>query len=160
MSSRKPEETADLVLKALEQTGQRGVVFSGWAGLQKADLPDSVLMIDSTPHTWLFPRMSAVVHHGGAGTTAAGLRAGVPSIIVPFHGHQPFWGRLVADLGVGPVSIPRRTLTAERLTQALAIARDDHAMRRRAADLGDKIRDEDGVGNAVAWIQQAQTSLG
>jgi UDP:flavonoid glycosyltransferase YjiC (YdhE family) len=159
MSNRKPEETADLVLKALAETGQRGIVFSGWAGLQKADLPDSVLMIDSTPHTWLFPRMSAVVHHGGAGTTAAGLRAGVPSVVVPFHGDQPFWGRLVANLGVGPVPIPRRKLTAERLVQALTIARDDPTMRQRAADLGAKIRDEDGVANAVARIQQRQTSL-
>ncbi len=154
MSSRKPQETADLVLQALEQTEQRGIVFSGWAGLQKADLPDSVLMIDSTPHTWLFPRTSAVVHHGGAGTTAAGLRAGVPSIVVPFHGDQPFWGRLVAGMGVGPAPIPRRKLTVEGLAQALTVARNDRAMRRRAAELGAKIREEDGVANAVAWIQQ------
>ena len=154
MSNRKPEETADLVLDELEQTGQRGVVFSGWAGLQKADLPDSVLMIDSTPHTWLFPRMAAVVHHGGAGTTAAGLRAGVPSIVVPFHGDQPFWGRRVAELGVGPVPIPRRKLTVERLAQALARAADDEEMRQCAADLGARIRAEDGIANAVVIIAQ------
>jgi sterol 3beta-glucosyltransferase len=152
MSNRKPEETADLVLDALEQTGQRGVVFSGWAGLQKADLPDSVLMIDSTPHTWLFQRMAAVVHHGGAGTTAAGLRAGVPSIVVPFHGDQPFWGRRVAELGVGPVPIPRRKLTVDRLAQALARAIGDEEIRRRAADLGARVRAENGIANAVAII--------
>ncbi len=154
MSNRNPEDTANLVLKALEQKGYRGIVFSGWGGLQKADLPDTVLMVDSTPHTWLFPRMAAVVHHGGAGTTAAGLRAGVPSIVVPFHGDQPFWGRRVAELGVGPSPIRRSKLTAKKLAQALEIAENDQAMRRRAADLGAKIRAEDGVANAVALIER------
>jgi sterol 3beta-glucosyltransferase len=154
MSSRRPEETADLVLDALRQTGQRALVFSGWAGMEKADLPESVLMIDSTPHTWLFPHVSAVVHHGGAGTTAAGLRAGLPSIVVPFHGDQPFWGRHVVKLGVGPTPIPRRKLTSEKLAQALEIAHHDESMRQRAADLGARIREEDGVGKAVALITQ------
>ena len=85
---------------------------------------------------------------------AAGLRAGVPSIVVPFHGDQPFWGRLVADLGVGPRPIPRRKLTVERLAEALASARDDDAMRRRAADLGATIRTEDGIANAVTRIER------
>jgi sterol 3beta-glucosyltransferase len=154
MSSRRPEETADLVLDALRQTGQRALVFAGWAGMEKTDLPESVLMIDSTPHTWLFPRMSAVVHHGGAGTTAAGLRAGVPSIVVPFHGDQPFWGRCVAGLGVGPAPLPRRKLTSEKLAEALKTAHHDESMRQRAAELGARIRSENGVANAVALIQQ------
>ncbi len=156
MSNRKPEETTQLVLRALERTGQRAIVFSGWGGLEKSELPESVLMVDSTPHTWLFPRVAAVVHHGGAGTTAAGLRGGVPSIIVPFHGDQPFWGQRVADLGVGPAPIPRSKLTTDRLVQALARAKGDHAMRRRAAILGARIREENGVANAVAIIQRGQ----
>ena len=155
MSSRRPEETADLVLEALRQTGQRALVFSGWAGMEKTDLPESVLMIDSTPHTWLFPRMSAVVHHGGAGTTAAGLRAGIPSIVIPFHGDQPFWGQRIAELSVGPPPIPRRKLTAERLAQALALVRDDQAIQQHAVELGARIRREEGVANAVALIEQA-----
>jgi UDP:flavonoid glycosyltransferase YjiC (YdhE family) len=153
MSSRKPEETADLVLKALQQAGQRALLFSGWGGLQKTDLPDSVLMIDSTPHSWLFPRCAAVVHHGGAGTTAAGLRAGVPSVVVPFFGDQPFWGRRVHDLGVGPAPIPRSKLNIDRLAQAINEAVTDPGMRQRAAALGVKIRAEDGVANAVGIIQ-------
>ena len=109
-------------------------------------------MIDSVPHAWLFPRVAAVVHHGGAGTTAAGLRAGVPTIVIPFFGDQPFWGRRVADLGVGPQPIPRKKLTADKLAQALHQAATDAAMRRRAADLGATIQAEDGVACAVALI--------
>jgi sterol 3beta-glucosyltransferase len=156
MSSRKPEETAELVLKALKKTNQRALLFSGWGGLQKADLPDSVLMIGSTPHSWLFPHVAAVVHHGGAGTTAAGLRAGVPSIVIPFFGDQPFWGQRVQNLGVGPAPIPRHKLTADRLAQAIQEAVTDTAMRQRAADLGSKIQAEDGIGNAVEVIQRIE----
>jgi UDP:flavonoid glycosyltransferase YjiC (YdhE family) len=156
MSSRKPEETTDLVLKALKKTNQRALLFSGWGGLHKADLPDSVLMIDSTPHSWLFPRVAAVVHHGGAGTTAAGLRAGVPSIVIPFLIDQPFWGQRVYDLGVGPAPIPRRKLTVDRLAQAIQIAVTDKDMRQRAAELGVKIQAEDGIANAVELIQQIE----
>ena len=84
MSSRKPEQTADLILEALAQAKQRGIILPGWGSLRKADLPDTVFMVDSIPFAWLFPRVAAVVRHGGAGTTAAGLRAGVPSIMIPF----------------------------------------------------------------------------
>lgn len=153
MSSRRPEETTDLVLRALTRTGQRAVLVSGWGGFRKADLPDSVLMIDSVPHDWLFRRVAAVVHHGGAGTTAAGLQAGVPSIIIPFFGDQPFWGQRVAGLGVGPEPIPRRQLSVERLATAIEEAVVDKEMRRRAADLGEQIRAENGVGRAVEVIQ-------
>ena len=119
MSQRKPQETAQLVLQALARTNQRAILLSGWSGLQEIETPDSVFVIDSVPHAWLFSRVAAVVHHGGAGTTAAGLRAGVPSVIVPFFGDQPFWGQRVAHLGVGPAPIPRKRLTVERLAQAI-----------------------------------------
>jgi len=156
MTTRKPEETTDLVIKALNQTKQRAILASGWGGLQKTELPDSVFMVDSIPHSWLFPRVAAVVHHGGAGTTAAGLRAGVPSIVIPFFADQPYWGQRVADLGVGPAPIPRQKLTAERLAQAIQIAVTDKTMRQRAVDLGSKIQAEDGVGNAVEIIQKIE----
>jgi UDP:flavonoid glycosyltransferase YjiC (YdhE family) len=96
--------------------------------------------------------VAAVVHHGGVGTTAAGLRAGVPSILVPFFADQPFWAGRVRALGVGPDAIPRRELTAGRLAQALHTAVADEALRRRAAEVGALIRAEDGVGRAVALI--------
>jgi sterol 3beta-glucosyltransferase len=156
MSNRKPEETADLVLQALARTRQRAIILSGWSGLHKADLPPSVFMLDSIPFSWLFPRVAAIVHHGGAGTTAAGLRAGVPSIVVPFFGDQPFWGQRVAELGVGPEPIPRKKLTVERLAQAIHQALTDQTMRQRAANLGSKIQAEDGIARAVAVVQQIE----
>ena len=156
MVSRNPEETADLVLQAISLTGQRAILQSGWSGLSKRDLPDTVFMVDSVPHSWLFPQVAAVVHHGGAGTTAAGLRAGIPTIVIPFFGDQTFWGRRVAELGVGTAPIPRKELTAERLAEAIHKAVNDPAMRQRTADLGAKIQAEDGVANAVAIVQKLE----
>ena len=153
MSSRNPGETADLVVQALARAGQRGIMLSGWGGLQAGDTVESVLMLESAPFSWLFPRMAAVVHHGGAGTTSEGLRAGVVSVVVPFFGDQPYWGRRVAELEVGPPPVPRRRLTVERLADAIRQALTDEAMRERAADLGARIRAEDGVGSAVAVIE-------
>ncbi|MCC6607605.1 MAG: glycosyltransferase family 1 protein [Anaerolineae bacterium] len=154
MTNRKPEETAALVIAALQQTNQRAVLLSGWGGLRGGDLPDSIFMLDAAPHDWLLPRMAAVVHHGGAGTTAAGLRAGVPSIVVPFFADQPFWGHRVAQLGVGPAPIPRAQLTVERLAVAIETAVTNQPMRQRAAELGAKIRAEAGVVNAVTIVQK------
>ncbi len=149
MSQRRPEETTRLILEVLRATGQRAILLSGWDGLKSSDLPGSAYMIDSAPHEWLFQQVSAVVHHGGAGTTAAGLRAGIPSIIIPFFGDQPFWGRRVAELGVGPEAIPRKKLTSDRLARALETTRADTGMQQRAFGLGEKIRAEKGIQNAV-----------
>jgi len=154
MSSRRPEETTELILQALAEAKQRAVLLSGWSGLRTANLPDTVFMLDSIPFSWLFPRVAAVIHHGGAGTTAAGLRAGVPSLVVPFFGDQFFWGRRVAALGVGPEPIPRKELTAERLARAIERALTDQSMRQRSADLGASIQAEDGVARAVAVVQR------
>lgn len=154
MLSRKPEETADLVLTALANTGQRAVLSSGWGGLKKENLPETVFMVGSIPHIWLFPRMAAVVHHGGAGTTGAGLHAGIPSIITPFFGDQPFWGQRVYELGVGPKPILRQRLTVESLAEAIRAAVSDAAIRKNAAHLGKLIRAEDGIARAVAIIEQ------
>ena len=106
-------------------------------------------MIESVLHDWLFPKMAAVVHHGGAGTTGAGSRAGVPSIVVPFGGDKPFWARRVKALGVGPDPIPRGRLTADNLAHAMPVAVTDESIRKRAAELGKTIHAEDGVGNAI-----------
>ena len=152
MGSRNPAETADLVLAALERTGQRGILVSGWGGLSQAHLPATVHMVESVPHSWLFPRVAAVVHHGGAGTTAAGLRAGVPSVVVPFFGDQLFWGQRVEKLGVGRTPIPRKKLTVELLAQAIDRSVTDPVMRQQAANLGAKIQAENGIANAVKVI--------
>ncbi|MFP5284428.1 MAG: glycosyltransferase, partial [Thermoanaerobaculia bacterium] len=105
------------------------------------------------PHEWLFPQVAAVVHHGGASTTGAGLRAGRPTLICPFRGDQPYWGRRVHELGVGPEPIPISRIGVENLSNAIETAVTDRDMARRAARLGEQLRNEDGVANAVAFIE-------
>jgi UDP:flavonoid glycosyltransferase YjiC (YdhE family) len=154
MTGRDPEGLTQLVVEAIEQSNQRAVLLSGWVGLGRRPLPDSIFCLESAPHNWLFPRMAAIVHHGGAGTTGEGLRAGVPAVIVPHLGDQLFWGRRVATLGVGPKPIPRPKLTAERLAAAIHTAVTDNKIRQHAANLGEKIRAERGVEMAVELINQ------
>ncbi len=153
MGGRKPDELARLVLEALEISGQRGLLLTGWGGLQLEEVPKSVFVVQSAPHQWLFPRMAAVVHHGGAGTTAEGLRAGVPSVIVPFAFDQAFWGARLHALGLAPEPIPQKKLTADRLAHAIRLAVTQPGMRQRAQTCGETLRREDGVGNAVKIIQ-------
>ncbi len=153
MANRAPQKMAQLVQEALELSGQRGILAAGWGGLDHANLSDHIFAIDSVPHAWLFPRMAAVVHHGGAGTTGAVFRAGVPSILVPHLGDQPFWAKRVMELGVSPQPIPRRKLTAERLAAAITAATSDQNMQARAAALGERIRAEDGVARTIEIIE-------
>jgi UDP:flavonoid glycosyltransferase YjiC (YdhE family) len=158
MPSRDPEQVATLVTRALTLAGQRGIILTGQGpmgcGMTQQGGNESVYFVDSIPHDWLLPRVAAVVHHGGAGTTAAGIRAGVPSVLIPILGDQLFWSQRVADLGVGVRPIPRKNLTAERLAAAIHQVVNDSFMRQRAAALGKKIRAEDGVGQAVRVICQ------
>ncbi len=159
MNSNAPEATTKLIVDAINKSGQRGLLLSGWAGIGNTDLPDNIFKIDSAPHTWLFPRMAAVVHHGGAGTTAAGFRAGVPSIIVPHFADQPFWGNQARRLGVGPKAIPRGRLTADKLAAAITEAVTNTEMQAKAKTLGEKLANEDGVANAVAAVRKIEASL-
>jgi UDP:flavonoid glycosyltransferase YjiC (YdhE family) len=154
MGGQNPDQLAGLVLQALGKSGHRGLLLTGWGGIRTQAVPEDVFVLDSAPHSWLFPRMAAVVQHGGAGTTAEGLRAGVPSVIVPFILDQPFWGKRVKALGVGPDPIPRKRLNAANLSRAIRLAVTDPGIKQRAAALGEAIRNEDGVGNAVKIIQQ------
>ncbi len=154
MSDEKPEILTRIALDALQMTGRRGILASGWIELGGVDLPDTVFRIGSIPHDWLFPQMAAIVHHGGAGTIAANLRSGVPSILTPFMGDQFAWGKIIADLGVGPPPIPIKKLAAARLAAAIEAAVTDPALRVRAAALGERIRAEDGVARAVEAFHQ------
>jgi len=153
MVNRRPEEATEMVLQALAESGQRGIISAGWGGLNTERLPKSVFPVGSIPHEWLFPRMAAIVHHGGAGTTAAGLRAGVPAVVTPFFGDQPFWGARIRSLGVGPSPIPRTRLNAVNLARAISAAVTEKGMAERAARLGDKIRSEDGIARAVEILE-------
>jgi sterol 3beta-glucosyltransferase len=152
MAVRDPGRLARVVLDAIQRANVRGIIASGWGALATGELPDTVIRIDEAPHDWLFPRVSAVVHHGGAGTTAAGLRVGRPTVVCPFIGDQPFWGSRVQALGVGSEPIPQKNLTAEKLAAAIRLVTADLRMRREAEALGERLRLEDGVANAVAFI--------
>lgn len=154
MSDKDPERQALTAVKALKLAGQRGVISTGWGGVARLEASADALFVDDVPHGWLFPKMSAIVHHGGAGTTGAGLRAGVPSLIAPFAGDQYGWADRVVKLGVGPKMENAKTLTAEGLAGAIRRAAGDADLRARAAALGGRIRNEDGVARAVEVIER------
>jgi sterol 3beta-glucosyltransferase len=141
------------IFTALDRAGARGVVSAGWARLGGETPPPNVYVIGDTPHDWLFARCRAVCHHGGAGTTSAGLRAGLPTVVVPFFGDQFFWGRIVADAGAGPEPIPIRRLDSENLTAAFDACRRPQ-IRERASELGARLRATDGVELTVQSIER------
>ena len=149
MASQDPAALTDLVTGAVRDAGVRAVVLSGWGGLSNVSSED-IFAASAMPHDWLFPRVAAIVHHGGAGTTGAALQAGVPSIVIPFTMDQPFWASRVRHLAVGPEPIPRARLTRRNLADALRAAVADDAMKRRASELGRLLRSENGVARAVS----------
>lgn len=154
MTDQNPAVLTEMVVEALARNGRRGVLLHGWAELAAATLPETIFVVEDVPHTWLFPQMAAVVHHGGAGTTAAGLRAGVPNIVIPYFADQHFWAQRVYELGVGPRPLPRRTLTVAQLSTAIQKAVTDEQMRHKAAALGEVIRGEDGISQAVTVLRR------
>ncbi len=145
--------TVNILLEALQIAGLRGVLQAGWSDLPTDNLPPEVVKIDFVPYGWLFPQMAAVVHHGGSGTTAFGLRAGIPELVVPFTFDQFYWGARIYTLGVGPRPIPFRRLTAKNLASAFGQMVGGAEMRARADELGRVIRAENGVAAAVEAIE-------
>ena len=154
MSSESPEKTTELVLGAIRDAKVRAVLLAGWGGLSTLEGESDVHCADALPHDWLFPRVRAVVHHGGAGTTGAALASGTPSLVIPFTMDQPFWGARVAALGVGARPISRNKLTRASLAESLTRLMDDVEVRERAGALGEAIRKEDGVGTAVRLLDE------
>lgn len=154
MVSQDAERLRGVVLEAVRRSGRRAVLATGWGGLGDGhgQVDEQIFVLKQAPHDWLFPRVELAVHHGGAGTTAAAARAGVPSVVMPYFGDQPFWARRLEQLGTAPPYLARRTMTAEPLAAAIAAARAP-AMIARAAALGARIRAEDGIGNAVAQLE-------
>lgn len=149
-----PSTTTRTLLDAVRRTGKRAIILTGWAGFGADDVPEDVYILKYAPHSWLFPKMAAVVHHGGSGTTASGMRAGVPTVVVPHQGDQGFWGRTVQALGVGTAPIPRKKLTADNLAAAITEATGNRTMRANARALGEKIQQEDGLAEAVKWVER------
>lgn len=153
MSGRDPARTTETVLAALAAAGVRAVLATGWGGLEAGLVGRGVYALDQAPHDWLFPRMAAVVHHGGAGTTAAALAAGRPQVVCPFTADQPFWAWRLREVGVAVEPVPQRSLTAAGLAAAVGRAVEDPGLAGRAGEVGELVRGEDGVGAAVRVLE-------
>lgn len=154
MAGTDPTRIGRIVAEAIRLAGVRAVLVSGWGGIQVDDLPDDVLLLDQVPHDWLFPRMAAVVHHGGSGTTGASLASGRPQVVCPFVADQPFWARRMHAAGVAPEPQPQRHLSPEGLADAIRTAVTSGAITDRAVRLGGQIRAEDGVTAAVKTLEE------
>lgn len=157
MTGFEPGELAGLAARAARLAGVRVVIGSGWAGLAPRPSED-VFVVDELPHDWLFPRVAAVVHHGGVGTFAEGLRAGKPTVIAAFFGDQPFWGRINERLGTGPRALRRDNLTAKALAAAIRAALNEPGYRARAVEVSRRIREEDGAARAAELIERHLTA--
>lgn len=145
------DKILNAVIGALD--GRRAVFAAGWSGVRQSDVPDTMLVIGPTPHDWLFPRMSTIVHHGGAGTTHSAARAGVPSVVVPFAADQFFWANRLRHLGLAPDALPHTRITALTLRERLAQA-DSPGMRERAATVATHMAAEDGIAHGVALVEE------
>lgn len=151
MVNKNAEKVDEVICEALRQTNNRGIILSGWGSVKRESTSD-LLYLESAPHDWLLPKCKILIHHGGAGTTSAALRAGIPQVVVPFMADQPFWGSRVHAVGVTPKPIRVSQLSVERLVSVMAEAESKNILE-RAQLTGQMIRSEDGVGNAVAWIE-------
>ncbi|WP_322511570.1 glycosyltransferase [Chloroflexus sp.] len=153
MATRDGPRIAATVLETLRQTGQRGIVQRGWANLDPKRVSNGIYLAGEIPHDWLLPQAAAIIHHGGAGTTAAALRAGLPAVIVPFAADQPFWAWRAYLTGANPAPLPIAELSVERLSVALQQALSPQN-RIRAEQIARQMALEGGVGQAVAQIEQ------
>lgn len=146
-----PERFTSLIFEAVAKAGVRALVSKGWGGLgDEGNIPENIYMLENTPHDWLFPRVSAVVHHGGAGTTAIGLKCGKPTMIVPFFGDQPFWGAMVSKAGAGAHEpIPYKQLSVEALAEGITQCLSPEAKAAAEKIAQDIALEGDGASNAV-----------
>jgi len=156
-----PDKFTNMIFEAVEKAGVRALVSKGWGGLGDDDnTPDNIYMLDNTPHDWLFPKVSAVVHHGGAGTTAIGLKCGKPTMIVPFFGDQQFWGAMIGEAGAGAKPVPYKSLTADKLAEGIRQCLTDEA-NKEAKKIAESIEAEgDGAKNAVTSFHRSLTLRG
>ncbi len=147
-----PERLTETVIDGLRRAGKRGLIATAGGALGYVRASDDMHVIAGAPHDQLFPLVHSTLHHGGAGTTGAALRAGKPTAICPFLGDQPFWARRIAQLGVGPKPIDKQNMSADVLAAAFQ-AMDDETMRMHAVSIGRAIHGEDGIENACSFIE-------
>jgi sterol 3beta-glucosyltransferase len=157
MAGTDPARVGAVVTEAVRRAGVRAVLVSGWGGMQVDGAPRAlggdVLLLDQVPHAWLFPRVAAVVHHGGSGTAGAALAAGRPQVVCPFVADQPFWAARAHATGVAPAPLPQRRLSADRLAAAIRCAIGDRTMLATAERLGAQVHAEDGARAAVRVLE-------
>lgn len=153
MAGHDSESNIQIAIDALAQSGERGLLLTGWSGFEDTALPGNLFQISSCPFNWLFPRMKAIVHHGGSGTAAYAFYAGKPQIVIPYFSDQPFWGRMVYQHGVGPKSLSSKELSSEILAEAIHQTVNNHEMQHNATKLGEQIRTENGVDKAVELLK-------
>jgi len=151
MQGKNPEKTTRVVIDAVRRSGSRAVMATGWGGLIHTDVPEDIYIIKSVSHEWLFQRCAAVVHHGGAGTVHQGLRSGRPTLVCSVFADQPFWGKRIEALGVGPKPIKMKNLTTENLATAL-VELQQPAYRAAAELLGEAIHKEGGADRAAEVV--------
>jgi sterol 3beta-glucosyltransferase len=163
MPDSESSRVCDVVVRSIRRLGLRAIVAKGWGAMAGASSSSDILVVDDVPHEWLFPRVAAVVCHGGSGTVSAALRAGTPSVVVPYLADQPFWGWALERLGVAPRMVPRWSLSARKLTTALKQATADDAMRSRAKEVSRIVQTEEGVQRAMdvieAWLSPTYASF-
>jgi vancomycin aglycone glucosyltransferase len=140
MTDPDPAATTRLLLDAVSSAGLRAVISQGWAGLADGPLPEGIYATGPVAHARLFPRMAAVIHHGGAGTTTSAARAGVPQIVIPHLLDQFYWASRVTSLGLGPPPVSRTRLTPEKLAEAMRAIADNEILQDRAAEVGERLR--------------------
>lgn len=148
-----PVKLTKLIFDAVKLAGVRAIVSKGWGGVGAGEVPENVYLIGNCPHDWLFQRVSCVVHHGGAGTTAAGIALGRPTVVVPFFGDQPFWGQMIAKAGAGPKPVPFKQMTPESLAESIKFALTEEvgiAVKKMAA----QIAEEDGAADTVQAFEK------
>ena len=159
MPSKNPAKLSQQVLEGVRMAGVRAILAIGWGGLQKLETPETVYMIKSAPHDALFKQVSAVVHHGGSGTTAAGLRAGRPTLICYSSFDQPYWGRRIFTLGLGPKPIALKRLVAHRFAAGLKELVGNESFREHAAEMAQVIAAEDGLSMTVEIIEGLRSKV-
>lgn len=148
-----PARFARVIVEGVRRAGVRALLATGWGAIPAIDVPESIHVIEGAPHHALFKHVSGVVHHGGAGTTAAGLRAGLPTLTYPLTFDQPFWGRRVFSLGCGPKAQPLKRLRADRFAAGLSELTQTESYRRRAREVARAIAEEDGVAQAIEIVE-------